>query len=286
MIKRVLTSIVLILIFVPLTILGNWFYTSMVMAIAYLAGYELLNAFEKKNPNLHRLKYVMPLWNSYTVLTYFWAPEYFLGVIIFGIVVFMSLAILNKSFKMETVLSLVFTYIYTGLLLTFALMLRKPLDGKEYIIDFSKDFYLFGMLVLIVCATDVGAFVLGSLFGKRKLCPSISPNKTIGGAIGGLACGIIAGCVWYFFFKGFILKTSILGIYDMNIVLEILILVLFTAVVSICAQLGDLIASKIKRECGIKDYSNLLPGHGGILDRFDSIIFAGSVFYAICVLFF
>ena len=286
MTKRILTSIALILIFVPLTILGNWFYTSMVMVIAYLAGYEMLNALEKKNSSFYKLKYIAPLWNSFTVLTYFWAPEYFLGVVIFGIVTFMILAIINKNLKMDTVLCLVFTYIYTGLLLTFAFMLRKPLDGKENIIDFSNSFYLFGMLISITCATDVGAFVIGSLFGKKKLCPTISPNKTVGGFIGGLVCAVILSSAWYFFFKYCLYKTSILGIGDLNIALEILIVIIVSTVVSLFAQLGDLIASKIKRECGIKDYSNLMPGHGGIMDRFDSLILAGSIFFAICVLFF
>lgn len=110
----------------------------------------------------------------------------------------------------------------------------------------------------MVWLTDTGAYIFGRLFGKRKLWPEISPNKTIEGFIGGIASSTIVAIV-------FALN------YEMPLGLVPLIFV--TWLFSIAGQLGDLVESALKRNFGVKDSGTLLPGHGGILDRFDSLIF-------------
>jgi phosphatidate cytidylyltransferase len=117
--------------------------------------------------------------------------------------------------------------------------------------------------ILLTWSTDVGAYAFGRLFGKRKLIPSVSPGKTVEGAAGGLGLTILI-CLLYVRF--ILMPYAQLG-------LTIQGAVLFAIVVSVAAQVGDLAESLLKREAGVKDSSRILPGHGGILDRFDSLLF-------------
>lgn len=134
--------------------------------------------------------------------------------------------------------------------------------SEHYTLTDSLFLLLFAMLGAWVC--DTGAYFTGTFFGKHKLAPKISPKKTVEGAVGGIVSVIIAdvcvGFVWQFCF----VKNS--G--SVNFALLIL-LALLTAV---CGMIGDLTFSYIKREVGIKDFGNLMPGHGGLLDRTDSLI--------------
>ena len=126
----------------------------------------------------------------------------------------------------------------------------------------AQGFWLLTMVVLIPIITDVGAFLLGTRFGKHKLAPIVSPHKTWEGSVGGTVCAVVllAAAAW-------ILQRS--GIVSVR--MPYLTVYLLTA--SCLSQLGDLTFSAIKRIAGIKDYGTLLPGHGGILDRFDSLVF-------------
>ena len=117
--------------------------------------------------------------------------------------------------------------------------------------------------VLLTWVTDIGAYVFGRTFGRRKLIPSVSPGKTIEGAVGGLGSAVVI-CLVYVRFL--LMPYAQLG-------LTIQGAVLFAIVISVAAQTGDLAESVLKREAGIKDSSNIIPGHGGVLDRFDSLLF-------------
>lgn len=128
----------------------------------------------------------------------------------------------------------------------------------------SKFYLLF--LVLMVTLNDTAAFMIGSKFGKTKIS-KISPKKSLEGLIAGNVTAIIVGIVMYFVL-----------LQDKLSFIEALIIVIAVAIVT---PIGDLLFSKIKRENDIKDFSNLIPGHGGILDRMDSLLFSGLVFYLI-----
>jgi phosphatidate cytidylyltransferase len=117
------------------------------------------------------------------------------------------------------------------------------------------------------------AYVVGSLIGKHKLIPEISPKKTVEGAIGGVVGAIIA-----FLLFGLILDLAVEGME-----VRYLVLAIYAAILAVVSQLGDLIASLIKREHGVKDYGNLLPGHGGIMDRFDSILAVSTILLILCL---
>jgi phosphatidate cytidylyltransferase len=124
----------------------------------------------------------------------------------------------------------------------------------------NKGLFYFGVIIISSWGCDAGAYFIGCKFGKHKLIPDVSPNKSVEGAIGGILVSIVLNVLY-----GFVVSS--LG----GAKVEYLSLALLGLVLSIVAMVGDLIASLIKREYGIKDYSNLLPGHGGIVDRFDSV---------------
>jgi phosphatidate cytidylyltransferase len=107
-------------------------------------------------------------------------------------------------------------------------------------------------------ATDSGAYFIGKAIGKRKLWPEISPNKTVEGSIGGVVCALV---------------VAILFVLFSNIHATIVSLMAITVVLSVFGQIGDLVESALKRHFNVKDSGTILPGHGGILDRFDSLLF-------------
>lgn len=134
--------------------------------------------------------------------------------------------------------------------------------------------YLFGMVFIGAWVSDSMAYFTGRLFGKHKLAPTLSPKKTIEGSIGGVAFTVIA-----FMLYGLIVE----GISELNA--NYLLLALMGGVLSAVSQIGDLWASLIKREYGIKDYSRMLPGHGGVMDRFDSVLSISTLLMIFCILY-
>ena len=126
----------------------------------------------------------------------------------------------------------------------------------------SEGLWLLLFVFLAVAMTDIGAYYFGVNFGKHKLAEVISPKKTVEGAFGGALCAIIISCFGVFYTDLTLLQAIFGGI-----------------IVTLFAQLGDLSESLIKRDAGVKDSSNILPGHGGMLDRFDGYIFAIPVAY-------
>jgi phosphatidate cytidylyltransferase len=153
---------------------------------------------------------------------------------------------MHKTINVERVLMFyaLAVYITAGFLAISELSSLRPIFGLWSV----------ALVLAIAWCTDTFAYFSGMLFGKKKLCPEISPKKTVAGAIGGTIFGTLAGVVVFWIAKG----TPVWG--------------LIALPVSIVSQLGDLAASVIKRRFGVKDYGKIFPGHGGVLDRFDSVI--------------
>lgn len=160
----------------------------------------------------------------------------------------------SDPFILENFARQVLGIIYIPILLSFLVMIRNGADGMLWVF----------FLLLVVFAGDTGAFYVGSYFGRYKLCPSVSPKKTIEGSIGGLASNLAIGVAFKYFFLSYLpLGASIL-------------LFLF---IGIAGQVGDLFESALKRSADIKDSGSILPGHGGMLDRIDALLFAAPVAY-------
>jgi phosphatidate cytidylyltransferase len=146
-----------------------------------------------------------------------------------------------------------------------------PLRYHPYAIGAGAGTVLVFLPILLTWATDVGAYGFGRAFGKTKLMPAVSPGKTVAGAVGGLALTVVI-CLLYVRF--ILMPYAQLG-------LTIQGAVLFAIVISVAAQTGDLAESLLKREAGVKDSSRIIPGHGGILDRFDSLLFVLPIAYLV-----
>jgi phosphatidate cytidylyltransferase len=147
------------------------------------------------------------------------------------------------------------------------LYITIPFATVNYIVFYTGkfDYKLLLSIFIIIWSYDIFAFFIGSSLGKRKIFPKISPNKTLEGTIGGLLTSIIAGILVYKIFNFF-------SIFDW---------VILSMLISGGAFIGDLVESKLKRSVGVKDSGKIMPGHGGLLDRFDSFLFAvvAAAFY-------
>lgn len=163
--------------------------------------------------------------------------------------------------SLHAIVFTLFGYLYVPWLLGTIIALRYTPDGVLGL------WYLL-LPVLAIIASDVGAFAIGSLFGRRRLAPAISPNKTVEGSLGGLSLAVIVVLVATALLRRF--TGTQLDLYDA---------ILFSLLVASAAQLGDLFESLIKRWAGVKDAGVFLPGHGGVLDRIDSALFAMPVTY-------
>ena len=129
------------------------------------------------------------------------------------------------------------------------------------ICDMDNGKYAFPLIFISAWMTDVFAYLIGSLLGKHKLCPTVSPKKSVEGAIGGIFGNVFGFLVYAFIIAHIFRKTT--AAYPALIIMAVLL--------SVVSQLGDLIMSLVKRRFGIKDFGKILPGHGGMMDRFDSI---------------
>ena len=265
--KRVLSSAIILPIALIVFILGNKYIVDVFLsAISILCIYELFNAFEQKGH--HPVKWV-------------------------GYIAAIAISFLHVIPK-ERILMLIGAIIPTSVLLLFTLTITKK--TKTNIIDIAITFFgvCYAVIFLIFVSlirqmengvwliwyvfftswgTDVFAYVVGKTIGKHHFT-DISPKKTIEGCIGGIIGSIV--CVMIY--------TLILNTF-VHIDISYLIMFVASILLSIIGQIGDLSASVIKRYSGIKDYSNLIPGHGGMLDRIDSVLFIAPFAYFILLLF-
>jgi len=298
--KRVITGILLLLVIVPLIAIDHLEYPRIGIAflvlgvfLSMVASYEMMNMFYKKSPSLKNLRYIIPVFTGVLIYTVYLSTTrgldiqnlteanivyHFLVVILFlAFVIFsMAVVIFTKDSTAFDFMSCIITLTYTGLIMGYVISIRylEPIHAEEEIMHFRGG-RSFGYLYTIVIATDVFAYLVGRKFGRHKLCPDISPKKTVEGAIGGLFAGSIAGVVAVFLFN---IATPI---DSKDIIIAIVSSFFLSMLLSFTVQIGDLVASKLKRTFEIKDFGNIFPGHGGVLDRFDSLIFSGAVYYII-----
>ena len=256
--QRILTAIIGLVIFIPVIWYGNLPFVIIAYLLGTVALFELIRMYF---PNGFIWKLILSsifLWmimfprESVSFVNVTWTK---LEVIVLFAVTLLVMTVVTKNkFTFDHGAFLLFATMYVGI--AFYLLIELRHEGLNYLL-----FVLF-----IIWATDSGAYFTGKLFGKRKLWPEISPNKTIGGAIGGVICALLVGMIFqisYPFEHTF------------------LVIIIFSIVISIVGQIGDLVASAIKRHYEIKDFGRIFPGHGGILDRLDSLLFVLLVLYIV-----
>lgn len=259
MLKRLLTSILLLPIFIVLILLGGIYLRVAIIILSLVGMNEIYIALSKENKNVHIIGYIFCVFYNLMIeeqLTrglYVTTSLFIVILLIFLVVNYEKVNIMDCAVTM-------FGFYYVSFLLS-----------NIYLVREFPQYGLFFVWLIFICAwaSDTGAYFVGVNLGKHKLIPSLSPKKTIEGTIGGIvSAGLIAllyGVVLWVFYG----LTS-------NLVWFLAIIGVIGAILS---QLGDLTASAIKRYTGIKDFGSVLPGHGGIIDRFDSVLFTAPVVY-------
>ena len=282
--KRLITGAVLVCIILPLIIWYNdttdALYGALMCLCCFGAGYEILNMLGKKYMTCHKVRFILPFLSLIvSALCAIWVKSGFANIkliyliitLIISFLIIMSLCIFIPHTNGEEFMGMLTALIYGGLFLGMAFSIRfvpeEHIVLKHITLDFRGNQLLLLAFAITLCS-DGGGYVAGRLFGKHKLCPLISPKKTIEGSIGGLLATAIVATL-YIFLRHLI---SFNNGTRFGIIILVLAIVL---VLSILSMLGDLIASLLKRHYDIKDYSQIFPGHGGILDRFDSLIPVG-----------
>lgn len=252
--SRYLGAVVLapLLIFV---LLGGLPLKLFTIALSICGLYEFYNALKTKEiKSIPIISYIL-LFIYYVINNDFEKMMYILVIVM---VIALIIPIIDLKYSFIDVSVTFLGFIYVVILFSFIPLVNSKLYGS----------YLVWLIFIGSWLSDTVAYYFGKFFGKHKLCPKVSPKKTIEGSIGGFL-GATLGCGLF----GIIVNAYTPAV-------NVIHFFLIGALCGIMGQFGDLVASSIKRYVGLKDYSNLIPGHGGILDRFDSILFnAVVVFY-------
>lgn len=265
MLKRIVSALVLLPLWIIIVSRGGIMLSLSLLLLSIVGLSELFNAVSKDNGRpLRSLSYA-----GVTLL-------YLLANFIENnttILVFIILVVSILSLSITVLKSERYTYRDAAITIMAVIYITASLYHIYLIRALDNGNKLVWLAFIGAWATDTFAYFCGKFFGKNKLIPKVSPNKTVEGAIGGiLGCGILTGLY------GVI-------VLDINSTTALLILIFIGFITSIFSQLGDLSASIIKRNCNVKDYGNVIPGHGGILDRFDSILFTSPIVYYCIILF-
>lgn len=174
--------------------------------------------------------------------------------------------VLRGKVDFDSAVATLFPLVYPGLLITLLFPLQ---DLQPGILAMTA----FGLSFLISLGNDLAAYEIGMRFGKRKLCPELSPKKSVEGAVAGVLASVVIGVLVP------LVTAAIMG-QDLGLLPPIWHFAVVGLLGGVAAPVGDLTASMVKRYCGIKDYGTLFPGHGGMMDRIDSVMFTGAVVYS------
>ncbi len=266
MLKRIITGALLIALVVGCFILREFVDVRLFNILLYLCSLvgtiEMVKAFSSDTTFFQK---VVVITFAVALFPVFVLLEKNLTIVLTFtaiILLLVSLVVEFESCSIEGVAKSLFAMVYPNALLI-VIALSNAL-GSTY--------GLIALLLTFVVASccDTFAFFVGSLIGGRKFSPKISPKKTVSGAIGGLLGGIIGSIIVWVFFRGQLIS---------NAWLEVTVYALIGLIGGALTEFGDLVEGAIKRKLGIKDLGNILPGHGGVLDRIDGIIFNGVFVY-------
>ena len=289
--QRFITSIFIVLATVLAIVskllpynIGDYIFDIFIIGIVFVAGFEMCNMFEKNNKKVNKF-----LASMYGVFNYIILLLCFKGIDFYAILLIETLALalywliilMIEYFKdqttpmkvhLTTTLNTLLACIYPGFF--FCLMINFNHSdfyaGMRY---FSLAFII--MIFAITYLTDTFAYLVGRTFKGPKLAPKISPNKTISGAVGGLLGGIAGAMLVFLLIYNVDSMATMLSMFNLHW-WHFLLIGMFG---SVCGQIGDLFESKLKRNANIKDSGNIFPGHGGMLDRIDAMIFVTTFVY-------
>jgi phosphatidate cytidylyltransferase len=304
--KRTITALIMAVVLIPILVIEQLLPLIVIVAgfFACVGAYEMIRLYEKEKKYPIVVKVVIIL---STLLIYLSGTTIWLDLELQFLVEELPV-IINLSSKVGFALLMISIAMQLSLL-----VFLKDFDAKDIAKSLMSSFYVgFGIaciialrimgvrfvlyLFLITLMTDIFAYFFGMLFGKHKMIERISPKKTWEGAIGGTIMGTLISGLFALMYGDLFNDpnySTIYGVFsgvaDLHIAWQVVIIMLVSLITSIWGQIGDLVASRLKRTYDVKDFGNIFPGHGGVLDRFDSTILAAmlllSAFLLVAVFF-
>ena len=266
--KRLISSIVLVIVALVTILQGGYLLAAVLLFLSLTAYRELMKACklsaEGKPDALEITGYVGIV--AYYLLMVFSAEKLYLFLaVIMILAAFMFLYVMTfPKYRAEQIMCAFFDVVYAPVMLSCIYLVRSLPYG----------IYSVWMIFISSWICDTCAYIVGMLIGKHKMVPKLSPKKSIEGAVGGVVGAAIVGALYgYFIVESVITEQNVTWAF-----------VLISAVGAVISQIGDLAASAIKRNHDIKDYGKLIPGHGGVMDRFDSVIFTAPMIYLLVLI--
>lgn len=260
---RLLSGILLVLIALATIITGGDVLFATILMISFIGMTEIYRILEISGKALGIAGYLACV--AYYVLLRFGLSEWIVMLLIaFLIVIMMIYVFTYPKYRSEQIMLAFFGLVYVAFMLSYVYQIRMLSQGA----------FLVWLVFLCSWGCDTCAYCVGMLFGKHKMAPKLSPKKSIEGAIGGVVGAALLGLLYALAINHFAQGANAVA-WQYAVI---------CGVGGMLSQIGDLAASAIKRNHDIKDYGNLIPGHGGILDRFDSVIFTAPIIYYMAIL--
>lgn len=262
--KRLLSGIILVILAIIIVGSGGTLLYVTTALISLIGLFELYRVMKIEKNMLGIVGYLTAA--SYYGLVWFDGQKYVTLMAIAALMMLMSLYVFTfPKYRTEEVTVAFFGVFYVAVMLSYLYQVRAMTDG----------IYMVWLIVISSWGCDTSAYCVGMLFGKHKLAPVLSPKKSIEGAVGGVAGAALLGFLY----------ATLYGSRMTEVTNPQAACAIACAIAAVISQIGDLAASTIKRNHDIKDYGHLIPGHGGILDRFDSMLFtAPAIFFAVTFL--
>lgn len=257
---RLLSGIVLVILALIVIISGGTVTLLSLLAISLVGMYELYRVFQLEKTPLAMIAYVMAvLFYSGKLLPFAVIFDPMMLVMLFLILLMFVYVFSYPKYEAKDVMAIFFGLFYVAVMLSYVYMIRVLENGV----------YLAFLIFICSWGCDTCAYCVGVLIGKHKMAPVLSPKKSIEGAVGGVVGTALLTVLYASIFRT-----------QMGLDTEtIAILAVISAVAALISMVGDLTASAIKRNYDIKDYGTLIPGHGGIMDRFDSMMITAPIIY-------
>lgn len=263
---RLMSSIILVILTIGVLFFGGWVTAIALLALSLKGVQELLRVYNLHKSVIGALAYVFTV--VYYVLLFFKFEEGIMPLLIVYILVLLAVYVFSFPKYKDKDMAMVFlAFIYVSIMLSYLYRIRDMEHGAILVI------------LVFVCSwgNDTCAYLAGITLGKNKnhkMSPKVSPNKSIEGGIGGILGSALLGAIFGILYDKFLIQIDF----------AVVGFAIVGAVGALPAIVGDLAASAIKRHNDIKDYGQLIPGHGGVLDRFDSIIFTAPIVYYLIML--
>lgn len=255
---RLLSGIVLVILALFLIISGHEILLFATLAISCIGMFELYRVFKMEKTVLAGVGYLAAI-VYYCNLQWKFLPDLMILFMAFLILLMFVFVFAYPKFHTDQVMAAFFGFFYVAVMLSYVYQIRT----------LERGLYLAFLVFLCSWGCDTCAYCVGMLIGKHKMSPKLSPKKSVEGAVGGVAGAALLTALYCFIFRSPMhLERG-----------EIVILAVIAAIAGLISMVGDLTASAIKRNYDIKDYGKLIPGHGGILDRFDSMIITAPIIY-------